>query len=230
MEVAVRRGSSAAASGKSHSWVTPIVWSPSPSANSISVEEGTRLAILIDPFQQEDGWQIRRFGSSPVRSKGFGRIWAEAALERGDKVAATARDASTLEPLTEKYGESVLTMALDVQDQDADFAAVAAAHEPSAGSTWSSTTPATGYFGDGRGGQRGGGPRPDRDQPLRRALGDPGGAADHARAGLRPHHPGVLDRRRHRVPGSRPLPRLEVGRSRGSASRSRWRSRASAST
>ncbi len=25
-------------------------------------------------------------------SKGFGRIWAEAALERGDKVAATARD------------------------------------------------------------------------------------------------------------------------------------------
>lgn len=28
-------------------------------------------------------------------SKGFGRIWAEAALERGDKVAATARDASS---------------------------------------------------------------------------------------------------------------------------------------
>ena len=26
-------------------------------------------------------------------SKGFGRIWAEAALERGDRVAATARNA-----------------------------------------------------------------------------------------------------------------------------------------
>jgi NAD(P)-dependent dehydrogenase (short-subunit alcohol dehydrogenase family) len=62
-------------------------------------------------------------------SKGFGRIWAEAALERGDKVAATARDASTLDELTEKYGESVLTLALDVQDHDADFAAVQKAHE-----------------------------------------------------------------------------------------------------
>jgi NAD(P)-dependent dehydrogenase (short-subunit alcohol dehydrogenase family) len=62
-------------------------------------------------------------------SKGFGRIWAEAALGRGDKVAATARDASTLEPLSEKYGEDVLTMALDVQDHDADFAAVRKAHE-----------------------------------------------------------------------------------------------------
>src|ERR1700749_4835552 len=62
-------------------------------------------------------------------SKGFGRIWAEAALERGDKVAATARDESTLEPLAEKYGDNVLTMALDVQDHDADFAAVQKAHE-----------------------------------------------------------------------------------------------------
>jgi NAD(P)-dependent dehydrogenase (short-subunit alcohol dehydrogenase family) len=62
-------------------------------------------------------------------SKGFGRVWAEAALERGDKVAATARDASTLSGLTEKYGDDVLTMALDVQDHDADVAAVQAAHE-----------------------------------------------------------------------------------------------------
>jgi NAD(P)-dependent dehydrogenase (short-subunit alcohol dehydrogenase family) len=62
-------------------------------------------------------------------SKGFGRIWAEAALERGDRVAATARDASTLEALAEKYGDSVLTMALDVQDRDADFAAVEKARE-----------------------------------------------------------------------------------------------------
>jgi len=63
-------------------------------------------------------------------SKGFGRIWAEAALERGDKVAATARDASTLAPLAEKYGDDdVLTLALDVQDMDADFAAVKQAQE-----------------------------------------------------------------------------------------------------
>jgi NAD(P)-dependent dehydrogenase (short-subunit alcohol dehydrogenase family) len=62
-------------------------------------------------------------------SKGFGRIWAEAALGRGDKVAATARDASTLKPLTETYGDDVLTMALDVQDMNADFAAVRQAHQ-----------------------------------------------------------------------------------------------------
>ncbi len=37
-------------------------------------------------------------------SKGFGRIWAEAALARGDRVAATARDSATLAPLTERYG------------------------------------------------------------------------------------------------------------------------------
>jgi NAD(P)-dependent dehydrogenase (short-subunit alcohol dehydrogenase family) len=63
-------------------------------------------------------------------SKGFGRIWAEAALERGDKVAATARDASTLEPLTAKYGDdNVLALELDVQDIDAVFAAIKQAHE-----------------------------------------------------------------------------------------------------
>jgi NAD(P)-dependent dehydrogenase (short-subunit alcohol dehydrogenase family) len=62
-------------------------------------------------------------------SKGFGRVWAEAALERGDKVAATARDASTLAPLTERHGENVLALALDVQDEEADFAAVQQAHE-----------------------------------------------------------------------------------------------------
>jgi NAD(P)-dependent dehydrogenase (short-subunit alcohol dehydrogenase family) len=32
-------------------------------------------------------------------SKGFGRVWAEAALARGDRVAATARNVETLQPL-----------------------------------------------------------------------------------------------------------------------------------
>jgi NAD(P)-dependent dehydrogenase (short-subunit alcohol dehydrogenase family) len=62
-------------------------------------------------------------------SKGFGRIWAEAALERGDKVAATARDVATLEPLAERFGDDVLTLALDVQDMEGDFAAVKQAQE-----------------------------------------------------------------------------------------------------
>ena len=58
-------------------------------------------------------------------SKGFGRVWAEAALARGDRVAATARDASTLQPLTQQYGDLVAAIALDVTDKAAIGAAVA---------------------------------------------------------------------------------------------------------
>lgn len=62
-------------------------------------------------------------------SRGFGREWAQAALERGDRVAATARDVSTLDDLVEKYGAAVLPIPLDVTDHDAAFAAVRQAHE-----------------------------------------------------------------------------------------------------
>ncbi|MDW5598584.1 SDR family oxidoreductase [Conexibacter stalactiti] len=61
-------------------------------------------------------------------SKGFGRIWAAAALERGDKVVATARNAFTLSDLVEQYGDAVLPLALDVNDKAAVDAAVAHAH------------------------------------------------------------------------------------------------------
>ena len=57
-------------------------------------------------------------------SKGFGREWTEAALERGDKVAATARNLETLEPLVNTYGDAVLPIRLDVTDRAADFEAV----------------------------------------------------------------------------------------------------------
>jgi NAD(P)-dependent dehydrogenase (short-subunit alcohol dehydrogenase family) len=62
-------------------------------------------------------------------SRGFGREWAIAALERGDSVAATARDTSTLDELVEKYGERLLPVKLDVTDREADFAAVKQAHD-----------------------------------------------------------------------------------------------------
>ena len=61
-------------------------------------------------------------------SRGFGREWTVAALERGDSVAATARDAATLDDLAEKYGERVQPIELDVTDRDGVFAAVARAH------------------------------------------------------------------------------------------------------
>jgi NAD(P)-dependent dehydrogenase (short-subunit alcohol dehydrogenase family) len=62
-------------------------------------------------------------------SKGFGRVWAEAALARGDRVVATARDVKSLAELTERYGERVSAMALDVTDKAAVNVTVAAAHK-----------------------------------------------------------------------------------------------------
>ena len=62
-------------------------------------------------------------------SRGFGREWAEAALERGDAVAATARDVASLDELVAAHADRVLPLALDVTDRAAAFAAVAQAHE-----------------------------------------------------------------------------------------------------
>jgi NAD(P)-dependent dehydrogenase (short-subunit alcohol dehydrogenase family) len=62
-------------------------------------------------------------------SRGFGKIWAEAFLKRGDKVVATVRDLSTLNDLVKKYGKAILPVQLDVRDRAADFAAVKKAKE-----------------------------------------------------------------------------------------------------
>jgi NAD(P)-dependent dehydrogenase (short-subunit alcohol dehydrogenase family) len=62
-------------------------------------------------------------------SRGFGREWAIAALDRGDSVAATARDTSTLDDLAAKYGELLLPIKLDVTDRAADFDAVRQSHD-----------------------------------------------------------------------------------------------------
>jgi NADP-dependent 3-hydroxy acid dehydrogenase YdfG len=61
-------------------------------------------------------------------SRGFGRIWAEAALQRGDKVAATARKLSSIAALKEKYGANVLTLELDVTNNEQVKAAVTQAY------------------------------------------------------------------------------------------------------
>jgi NAD(P)-dependent dehydrogenase (short-subunit alcohol dehydrogenase family) len=62
-------------------------------------------------------------------SRGFGREWAIAALQRGDRVAATARETSTLDDLVERYGEAISPIELDVTDREADFRAVKQAQE-----------------------------------------------------------------------------------------------------
>jgi NADP-dependent 3-hydroxy acid dehydrogenase YdfG len=57
-------------------------------------------------------------------SKGFGRVWAEAALKRGDKVAATARNTEALTELINVYGDAVLPIMLDVNNRDECYSAV----------------------------------------------------------------------------------------------------------
>lgn len=61
-------------------------------------------------------------------SSGFGRVWTEAALKRGDRVIATARNAGELDEFVTAYGDAVLTLPLDVTDRDAVFEAVDQAH------------------------------------------------------------------------------------------------------
>jgi NAD(P)-dependent dehydrogenase (short-subunit alcohol dehydrogenase family) len=51
-------------------------------------------------------------------SRGFGRIWAEAALKRGDLVTATARQLADIADLKERFGDAVLPLALDVTNAE----------------------------------------------------------------------------------------------------------------
>src|ERR1700750_3314709 len=89
---------------------------PEPGRNS-------RACVRAAPDMTEKVWFITG------TSRGFGNEWATAALERGDKVASTARNGSPLETLVAKYGDAILPIELDVTDRDADFAAVKQAHE-----------------------------------------------------------------------------------------------------
>jgi NAD(P)-dependent dehydrogenase (short-subunit alcohol dehydrogenase family) len=62
-------------------------------------------------------------------SRGLGRALAEAVLAQGERLVATARHPSQLADLAERYGERVVTLALDVTDEAAGYAAVATAVE-----------------------------------------------------------------------------------------------------
>lgn len=54
-------------------------------------------------------------------SKGFGKLWAEAFLKRGDKVAATARNTTALNELVATYGDNLLPLTLDVNNREEVF-------------------------------------------------------------------------------------------------------------
>ena len=61
-------------------------------------------------------------------SRGFGKLWAEAALKRGDKVAATARDPKTLDAMVAAFGKALLPLRVDVTDHASVLEAVNLAH------------------------------------------------------------------------------------------------------
>ncbi len=62
-------------------------------------------------------------------SRGFGREWAIAALERGDQVVATARKLDPLKDLADQYQAQLLPLELDVTNREAVIAAVDQGYE-----------------------------------------------------------------------------------------------------
>jgi NAD(P)-dependent dehydrogenase (short-subunit alcohol dehydrogenase family) len=62
-------------------------------------------------------------------SHGLGMAFAQAALERGDRVAAAARDIAPLQPLGDRFGDALLPLALDVTAEDDVAAAVQRCHQ-----------------------------------------------------------------------------------------------------
>jgi NAD(P)-dependent dehydrogenase (short-subunit alcohol dehydrogenase family) len=51
-------------------------------------------------------------------SRGFGRIWAAAALQRGDQVTVTARKLADVADFRARFGEAALPLALDVTNPE----------------------------------------------------------------------------------------------------------------
>ena len=62
-------------------------------------------------------------------SRGLGRQFVEAALSRGDRVAATARSTASFDALVEAHGDNLLPLAVDVTDKAAVTEAVKRAAE-----------------------------------------------------------------------------------------------------
>lgn len=61
-------------------------------------------------------------------SRGFGKIWAKAFLQNGDKVIATARNLQDLTDLSEEFGNQILPLQLDVTNREQVFEVVGKAH------------------------------------------------------------------------------------------------------
>jgi NADP-dependent 3-hydroxy acid dehydrogenase YdfG len=84
--------------------------------------------LYINKYKIMENQQQNKVWFITGASRGFGRTWADAALKRGDKVAATARNLASIADLKEKYGSNVLTLELDVTQTGQVQTAVAQAH------------------------------------------------------------------------------------------------------
>jgi NAD(P)-dependent dehydrogenase (short-subunit alcohol dehydrogenase family) len=62
-------------------------------------------------------------------SRGFGKLWAEEFLKRGDNVVATARNIESLNDLIKEYGNLVLPLQLDVTNRAQCFDVVNKTHQ-----------------------------------------------------------------------------------------------------
>lgn len=60
-------------------------------------------------------------------SRGFGKLWAQPFLHRGDKVVATSRSLSGLKDLADQYGSAFFPLELDITNRAACFDALAKA-------------------------------------------------------------------------------------------------------
>lgn len=57
-------------------------------------------------------------------SRGFGKIWAEAFLKRGDNVAVAVRNPEKLDELKKEYPSNLLVLKLDITNREASFEAI----------------------------------------------------------------------------------------------------------
>ncbi|MBS7562824.1 SDR family NAD(P)-dependent oxidoreductase [Mucilaginibacter sp. Bleaf8] len=57
-------------------------------------------------------------------SRGFGKIWVEAFLKRGDKVAATSRNIDGFKDIAAQYGDNFLPLQLDITNRAQAFEVV----------------------------------------------------------------------------------------------------------
>jgi NAD(P)-dependent dehydrogenase (short-subunit alcohol dehydrogenase family) len=97
---------------------------PPPSLLLKNLQPETISVYLMDTFGDSLRFVMIRNYSGEIdmqktwfitgASRGFGRIWAEAALKRGDQVTATARKLADVADLKERFGDAALPLALDV--------------------------------------------------------------------------------------------------------------------